>query len=192
MAEPLGSANPAASQPAEGRGLDEIIALKKAKVAELRARGVNPYPSRSVRLHDAVQVRSMGASLSETVLKTEEKLSIAGRLTELRDMGKSIFGRLADQTGRAQVYFKKDALPEESFALIKRDSAVGDYLAVSGSVFRTKTGELTIAADSVTMLAKALRPLPEKWHGLTDTEVRYRHRHLDLISSPESREVFVK
>jgi lysyl-tRNA synthetase, class II len=191
MAEPA-APNPVPNPAAEGRGLDEIIAGKKAKVAEMRARGVNPYPSRSVRTHDAVKVQSMGASLSETVLKTEEKLSIAGRLTELRDMGKSIFGRLADGSGSAQVYFKKDALPEEAFTIIKRDSHVGDYLAVSGSVFRTKTGELTIAADSVTMLAKALRPMPEKWHGLTDTEVRYRHRHLDLISTPESRDVFVK
>ncbi len=181
-----------AANPAEGRGLDEIIALKKAKVAEMRARGVNPYPSRSVRLHDAAKVQTMGSSLSEATPHSVEKLSIAGRLIELRDMGKSIFGRLADHTGSAQVYFKKDALPEEAFTVIKRDSAVGDYLAVSGSVFRTKTGELTVAADSVTMLAKALRPMPEKWHGLTDTEVRYRHRHLDLISTPESRDVFVK
>lgn len=184
--------NPAQKTAAEGRGLDEIIALKKAKVAEMRARGVDPYPSRSVRLHDAAKVATMGGALSETVTHTPEKLSIAGRLTELRDMGKSIFGRLADASGTAQVYFKKDALPEEAFQIIKRDSAVGDYLAVSGPVFKTKTGELTIAAESVTMLAKALRPMPEKWHGLTDTEVRYRHRHLDLISSPESREVFVK
>jgi lysyl-tRNA synthetase class 2 len=192
MAEPAAPNPNPAVPPAEGHGLDEIIAHKKAKVAEMRARGVNPYPSRSVRLHDAAKVQTMASALSETTPHSVEKLSIAGRLVELRDMGKSIFGRLADQTGRAQVYFKKDALSEEAFTVIKRDSAVGDYLAVSGSVFRTKIGELTIAADSVTMLAKALRPLPEKWHGLTDTEVRYRHRHLDLISTPESRDVFIK
>ena len=151
------SASPA---PDDDGGLEGIIAHKKAKVAEMRARGVNPYPSRSVRLHDAAKVQTMAAALSETAPHSAEKLSIAGRLVELRDMGKSIFGRLADHTGRAQVYFKKDALSEEAFTIIKRDSAVGDYLAVSGSVFRTKTGELTIAADSVTMLAKALRPLP--------------------------------
>ena len=114
-AVPNPAAKPAA---AEGRGLDEIIALKKAKVAEMRARGVNPYPSRSVRLHDAAKVQAMGGSLSETVTHTPEKLSIAGRLTELRDMGKSIFGRLADASGTAQVYFKKDALPEEAFQII--------------------------------------------------------------------------
>ena len=185
-------AEPAAPNPAEGHGLEEIVAGKKAKVAELRARGVNPYPSRSVRLHDCAKVATMGPALSETVAHSAEKLSIAGRLVELRDMGKSLFGRLADQSGRAQVYFKKDALSEEAFTVIKRDSHVGDYLAVTGSVFRTKTGELTIAADSVTMLAKALRPMPEKWHGLSDVETRYRHRHLDLIATPESREVFIK
>jgi lysyl-tRNA synthetase class 2 len=188
-------ADPAASKPApaaEGHGLEEIIALKKAKVAEIRARGIDPYPKRVTRLHDCAKVATMGAGLSETVTHTPEKLSIAGRLVELRDMGKSIFGRLADASGRAQVYFKKDALSEEAFTVIKRDAAVGDYLAVTGSVFKTKTGELTVAADSVTMLAKALRPLPEKWHGLTDTDTRYRQRHLDLISTPESRDVFLK
>ncbi len=181
-----------ASAPAEGRGLEEIIALKKAKVAELRARGVEPYPPRAARRHDCAQVQAIGAGLDQAAARSAEKLSIAGRLVELRDMGKSLFGRLADQSGGAQIYFKKDALDEESFQLIKRDSNVGDYLSVVGSVFRTKTGEPTVWADSVTMLAKALRPLPEKWHGLTDTEVRYRHRHLDLISTPESRDVFVK
>ena len=182
----------AAPNPAEGHGLEEVIANKKAKVAELRARGVDPYPSRVTRLHDCAQVAPAASGLSETLTHTVEKLSIAGRLVELRDMGKSIFGRLADASGRAQVYFKKDALDEATFHLVKRDLHVGDYLAVSGSVFRTKTGEPTIAADTATMLAKALRPLPEKWHGLTDVEARYRQRHLDLIATPESREVFIK
>ncbi len=185
-------AESAAPNTTEGHGLEEIIAGKKAKVAEMRARGVNPYPSRCVRLHDCAKVQQMGAELSETVKHTAEKLSIAGRLTELRDMGKSIFGRLVDASGSAQVYFKKDALAEEAFTVIKRDSHVGDYLAATGPVFRTKTGELTLAAETVTMLAKALRPMPEKWHGLADVETRYRHRHLDLISTPESRDVFVK
>ena len=123
---------------------------------------------------------------------TTEKVSIAGRLVELRDMGKSVFARLADRSGRAQVYVKKDALSETAFALVKRDLHVGDFLSVSGSVFRTKTGEPTVAVESATLLAKAIRPMPEKWHGLTDTELRYRRRHLDLVINPESREVFLK
>ena len=176
----------------EGRGLEELMALKKAKVAELRARGVDPYPARTVRRHDCSAVKPLGAPLSEPGAHSAEKVSIAGRLTELRDMGKSIFGRLADLSGDAQVYFKKDVLGEGPFGLVKKDVHVGDFLSVSGSVFITKTGEPTVAVESVVLLAKALRPMPEKWHGLTDVETRYRHRHLDLMMSPESRGVFLK
>jgi lysyl-tRNA synthetase class 2 len=189
MADP---ASPKPAPAAEGHGHEEIIALKKAKVAELRARGVDPYPARTQREHDCAKVAELGAPLTEPGTHTAEKVSIAGRLVEFRDMGKSIFGRLADHTARAQVYFKKDTLGEEAFSLVKRDAAVGDYLSVVGSVFRTKTNEPTVAVESVMLLAKALRPMPEKWHGLTDTDTRYRQRHLDLISTPESREVFVK
>jgi lysyl-tRNA synthetase class 2 len=175
--------------PAES-GLEEILALKKAKVAELKSRGIDPYPPRSTRTHTAAQALALGANLTDK--HGEDKVVCAGRLVELRDMGKSIFGRLADQTGRVQVYFKKDALPEDQFHLIKKDTHVGDFLGVEGVMFKTRTGEVTVAASSVTMLAKALRPLPEKWHGLKDVELRYRSRHLDLISSPESLQNFQK
>ena len=190
MADPAAPKN--AQTPPETHGLDELIASKKAKVAELRARGIDPYPARTTRQHPCSKVPELGAALTEPAAHSAEKVSIAGRLVELRDMGKSIFGRLADLSGRSQVYFKKDALPEAAFALIKKDVHVGDFLSVSGSVFRTKTGEPTVAVESVTLLAKALRPMPEKWHGLTDVDLRYRQRHLDLISSPESRDVFLK
>jgi lysyl-tRNA synthetase class 2 len=189
-------ADPAAANqtpnPADAHGLEELIAAKKAKVAELRARGVDPYPARATRQHPCAKVAELAASLAEPAAHSAEKVSIAGRLVELRDMGKSIFGRLGDLSGKAQVYFKKDALPETAFALVKKDVHVGDFLSVSGAVFRTKTGEPTVAVESVTLLAKALRPMPEKWHGLTDTDLRYRHRHMDLIASPESREAFLK
>ncbi len=170
-----------------GHGLEELMSLKKAKIADLRARGIDPFPSRTVRKNDCSAVRPLAAGLTEPMQHSVEKVAIAGRLVELRDMGKSIFGRLADLSGNAQVYFKKDALPEDVFALVKRDLHAGDFLAVSGSVFITKTGEPTVAVEHATMLAKAVRPLPEKWHGLTDTELRYRHRHMDLVSTPESR-----
>ncbi|UPT74569.1 MAG: lysine--tRNA ligase [Elusimicrobiota bacterium] len=187
---PKPAAVPAA--PLDAGGLEKVMADKKAKIADLRARGVEPFPSRTVRRDDCAAVRPLGAGLTEPMQMSKEKVAIAGRLVELRDMGKSIFGRLADLSGNAQVYFKKDALPEDVFALVKRDLHTGDYLAVSGAVFITKTGEPTVAVESATMLAKAVRPLPEKWHGLTDTELRYRQRHLDLVSTPESREVFIK
>ena len=174
----------------EGGSLEEQIAIKKAKLAELRERGVDPFPARSARLHTCAEALALGAPLTDQ--HGTEKVVCAGRLVELRDMGKSIFGRLADQTGRCQVYFKKDALPEPQFSLIKRDSHVGDFLGVEGVMFKTRTGETTIAASSATMLAKALRPMPEKWHGLKDIETRYRHRHLDLIANPGVLESFLK
>ncbi len=178
--------------PAVGHGLEELMSLKKAKIADLRARGIDPFPPRATRKNDCAAVRPLGAGLTEPMQHSTEKVAIAGRLVELRDMGKSIFGRLADLSGTAQVYFKKDALPEDVFALVKRDLHAGDFLAVSGSVFITKTGEPTVAVEHATMLAKAVRPLPEKWHGITDTEIRYRQRHLDLVSTPESRDTFIK
>ncbi len=192
MADANKKPEPAAPAPLDAHGLEKVMGEKKAKIAELRARGVEPFPSRTHRQHDCASVARIGKSLAEPMAQSAEKVSVAGRLVELRDMGKSIFGRLADLSGRAQVYFKKDALPEAVFHLVKRDLHVGDFLSVSGPVFITKTGEPTVAVESATMLAKAVRPLPEKWHGLTDTELRYRSRHLDLISSPDSREVFIK
>ena len=183
--------NPSAA-PLEDSGLDAIMAVKKAKIADMRTRGIDPFPARSTRQNDCAKVLELGKSLAGPMSTTDEKVAIAGRLVELRDMGKSIFGRLADLSGRAQVYFKKDALPEDVFNLVKRDLSVGDFLSVSGKVFITKTGEPTVAVENAVMLAKAVRPLPEKWHGLTDTELRYRQRHLDLISTPASRDVFVK
>ncbi len=181
------------AQPADAaHGLEELMAVKKAKIADLRAKGINPYPTRTTRQHDCASVARLAAALAEPAAQSAEKVSIAGRLVELRDMGKSIFGRLADLSGRAQVYFKKDALSPETFELIKRDAHAGDFLSVSGPVFRTKTGEPTVAVETATMLAKAIRPMPEKWHGLSDIELKYRHRHLDLIVTPETREVFLK
>ncbi|MDE2489430.1 MAG: lysine--tRNA ligase, partial [Elusimicrobia bacterium] len=177
--------------PDEG-GLEAIIALKKAKVAELRARGLDPYPARALRQHACARVPELAAKLAEPAAHSAETVSLAGRLVELRPMGKSIFARLADLSGHAQVYFKKDAMPEPEFELVKKDVHVGDFLSVTGTVFRTKTGEPTVAVQSVVLLAKALRPLPEKWHGLTDVDLRYRQRHLDLIATPESRDVFLK
>ncbi|MDD5302539.1 MAG: OB-fold nucleic acid binding domain-containing protein, partial [Elusimicrobia bacterium] len=176
----------------EGRGLEELMAVKKAKIADMRVRGIDPFPSRTVRNNECSSVKKLGTTLTEPMQHTTEKVAIAGRLTELRDMGKSIFGRLADLSGTAQVYFKKDALPEDVFALVKKDLAVGDFVAASGTVFITKTGEPTVAVEHAVILAKAVRPLPEKWHGITNTELRYRQRHLDLVSTPESRDTFIK
>lgn len=176
----------------EGRGIEELMAVKKAKIADMRSRNIDPFPSRTVRHNECSSVKNIGPTLTAPMQHSTEKVAIAGRLIELRDMGKSIFGRLADLSGSAQVYFKKDALPEDVFALVKRDIAVGDFMSVSGSVFITKTGEPTVAVEHAVVLAKAIRPMPEKWHGITNTELRYRQRHLDLVSTAGSRDTFIK
>lgn len=168
---------------AETRSLEEILALKKEKVAQLRGRSVEPYPSRSRKTHSCAE--ALAAAEGQSVV-------CAGRLMQPRDMGKSIFAHLQDASGRCQVYFKKDALGEEAFGLVKRDLHAGDFVAVEGTMFKTRTGETTIAVSGLTLLCKALRPLPEKWHGLKDVETRFRKRHLDLLASPEVMAGFAK
>lgn len=123
--------------------------------------------------------------------QSSERLTIAGRVVQLRVMGKALFAHLLDGTGKVQIYVRKDDVGDEAYAICK-ELDLGDIVAVSGFPFVTKTGEKTLHADSVTMLVKSLIPLPEKWHGLTDIEARYRYRYVDLISNPEVRDVFRK
>jgi len=118
-------------------------------------------------------------------------LSLAGRIVSRRDFGKASFLHLQDRCGRLQVYVKRNVVGEDAFALFKQMD-IGDFLGVRGRPFRTKTGELTLQARGVRLLGKALRPLPEKWHGLTDVEARYRQRYLDTIANPEVRDTFRK
>lgn len=177
------------SVPAAG-GLEELRSQKIAKTLDLRSRGIDPYPSESQKTHSCLESFNLAQNLSVGQHGTQS-VSCAGRVVSLRDMGKSLFAHLQDSSGKIQVYFKKDAMKESEFELIKKDVHAGDFIAVSGAVFKTKTGEPTIAAETLSLLAKALRPLPEKWHGLKDVELRYRQRHLDLISSEETRRIFI-
>jgi lysyl-tRNA synthetase class 2 len=186
--------NPMTEPPPQDHGpeagsLQEILAAKRAKVAELRGRGVDPYPPRAARTHMCGQAAAQAQKLEPGTGGTEA-VACAARVTGWRDQGKVIFGDLQDQSGRIQVYIKRDALPAPDFELAKKDVHAGDFLAVAGTLMRTKRGEPSIAASSVVLLAKALRPMPEKWHGLKDVETRYRHRHLDLIASEEVRRKF--
>ncbi len=183
------SAETQGSIPISG-GLEEVRSQKIAKVLDLRSRGVDPYPAQSQKTHSCLAAFNLAQNLSAGEHGTET-VAAAGRVVSLRDMGKSLFAHLQDSSGKIQVYFKKDAMKEPEFELIKRDVHAGDFVSVSGAMFKTKTGEPTIAAQQTVLLAKALRPLPEKWHGLKDVELRYRQRHLDLISSEETRRVFV-
>jgi len=118
--------------------------------------------------------------------------ALAGRLVAIRNMGKSIFAHIEDGAGRLQIYLRKDDLGEERFELFKRDFDLGDFIAAQGYLFQTRTGEITLHVENYQMAAKTLHPLPEKWHGLKDTETRYRQRYLDLIANPEVRDIFRK
>ncbi len=137
-----------------------------------------------------------GRAVSEIKTEYDEdpewaEVSLGGRLVTLRTMGKALFGHLQDLTGRVQIYLRKDLVGDESFAFFNEYVDLGDILGVKGRLFRTKTGELTVEVREFTLLAKCLHPLPEKWHGLRDVEVRYRQRYLDLIANPSSRRIFL-
>lgn len=152
-----------------------------------------PYPPRVKRTHTTAGARQ-AYEAAEAAGATEDKISVAvtGRLVAVRDMGKSTFAHIEDGTGRVQLYLKKDELGAELYEKFLKDFDLGDFVAAQGYLFRTRTGEVTVHVIDFQLASKALRPLPEKWHGLKDTETRYRYRYLDLIANPEVRDIFVK
>ncbi|MEE8185397.1 MAG: lysine--tRNA ligase [Thermodesulfobacteriota bacterium] len=163
-----------------------------ARLKRLRERGIDPYPN-DFKVQDGcreVKERFEGLS-NEELEASSEKVTIAGRIMAIRGFGKAAFIVIQDSGGRFQVYIKKDLLGDETYELYK-DFDVGDFIGVTGRVFRTKTNELTVEAGSLRLLSKSLRPLPEKWHGLKDVETRYRQRYLDLIANPEVKDLFLK
>lgn len=161
------------------------------KLEEIIGMGIYPYGGRFDARDSAKSLLEQYQNISAELLDKEEGLrSIAGRIIALRRFGKAAFAHIQDYSGRMQVYFKKDLLGNKGFDLFERLD-VGDIVGVKGRLFRTKTGELTIQTEVLVLLAKSLRPLPEKWHGLTDIETRYRQRYLDLIANPEKKETFV-
>src|SRR5437870_7228170 len=162
---------------------NELIAQRREKLEALRARGVEPFGRAFEASGSIAEVRH--------AFKEGESLRAAGRITAHRDMGKSHFVDLRDATGRLQAYFHEKeigAAAMEIFDLLD----LGDFIGVEGTCFTTKTGEPTLKVRKLEVLAKSLRPLPEKWHGLQDIEARYRQRYLDLITNDQSRAVFAK
>jgi lysyl-tRNA synthetase class 2 len=167
-----------------------LISQRIEKVRELRAAGINPYPNRYKISSSIQEVIEKYGSLSQEELEVqEEDLALAGRIISKREHGRTAFCHIQDGSGRIQVYVRKDDLGEKSFELFLKFD-IGDFIGVKGPIFRTKTGELTQRARELTLLAKSLRPLPEKWHGLKDIELRYRQRYLDLLMNPQVRRVF--
>ncbi|OGJ16297.1 lysine--tRNA ligase [Candidatus Pacearchaeota archaeon RBG_13_36_9] len=172
---------------------EEIIKERLKKLEEFRKSGINPYPHWFEKENNAGELQK-----EYKKLKNEEfgkKAVVAGRIMALRSFGKLAFMKLQDETGNIQLVFipkKGDKQGEKRIKEIIRLNDVGDIVGCSGKVFRTKRGELSVMAEEIKMLAKSIKPLPEKWHGLTDKEERYRKRYLDLIMNPEVRKVFEK
>jgi len=171
-----------------------------AKLERFKERNVLPYPARIKRDHTVAEALAayQAAENSQTDDNKADddvdpvQVQVAGRLVAIRVMGKSTFAHLEDATGRLQIYLRQNDLGDEVYDIFKRDFDMGDFMAVSGTMFTTRTGEATVRVKSYDLAAKALLPLPEKWHGLKDTEIRYRQRYLDLIANPEVRDIFIK
>src|SRR5215468_9586060 len=162
---------------------NSLMEQRKAKLAALRAKGIDPFKNKFTPGETCAQARTNYAENRE--------ISIAGRVTAHSDMGKSMFIDVRDQTGRLQVYAQKNVLGDQQFDIF-RHLDLGDFIGAKGTMFTTKTGEISVKLSSFVILAKALRPPPEKWHGLADTEIRYRQRYLDLVANPDVRDVFLK
>jgi len=172
--------------------LNDLLLQRRAKVDELRAGGGNPYANDFVVSHTAGQVHEEHADDDGAALEgSSSEYRIGGRIMARRDFGKAAFLQLQDRSGRLQVYVGRDQIGEDNFEQFKKLD-LGDIVGVVGSPFRTKTGELSLRASELRLLTKSLLPLPEKWHGLTDVETRYRQRYLDLLVNPEVRETFRK
>ncbi len=168
---------------------DRITSQRQQKLEKLRSLGVNPYPNYYHRTHTAQQAVEL-LKQKEAGTAQEDKVSIAGRLMSIRRMGKSTFADIRDGSGKIQLFFQNTDQYDDKTQQVFKDLDIGDIIGASGSLLRTKTGEPTVRIETFTLLTKSLQPLPEKWHGLTDVEMRYRQRYLDLISNPEIKAIF--
>jgi lysyl-tRNA synthetase class 2 len=186
------SAQTPPNQPAPQLDLSEQVRVRYEKLSRIRDRKENPYKN---GFKPSAQSQALH---SEYDAKTKEELeankiscSVAGRIMAIRDFGKASFVRVKDRTGVIQLYVQKDKLGEEQYTHFK-ELDVGDIIFSRGFLFKTKTGELSVSSEELTLATKSLRPLPEKFHGIADVEIKYRQRYLDLIMTPESRDTFVK
>ncbi len=164
---------------------------RRDKLEAIRGLGIEAYPRRYDRSHSISEaVAEYGGTSAEDLEAAKPEVRLAGRLMSLRGHGKTVFAHLSDGVTRLQIYIRKDTVKPPGFE-IYQNLDLGDFIGVGGKMFHTRTGELTVKVEELTFLAKALMPLPEKWHGLADVETRYRQRYLDLVSNPQVREVFL-
>ncbi|HKZ82103.1 MAG TPA: lysine--tRNA ligase [Anaerolineae bacterium] len=168
--------------------LSDLERERLSKVERLRARGVEPYPPRVERTHTTAE--AIAAYEAAEPSQASIAATVTGRVVLFRAMGKASFAHLEDGAGRLQLYFRRDAVGDEAYQMLQKDIDLGDFIEAAGAMFRTKTGEVSLRVASFRLIAKAITPPPEKWHGLKDVETRYRQRYADLLSNPEAREVF--
>jgi lysyl-tRNA synthetase class 2 len=169
----------------------ELIQQRIRKLEALIKQGIDPFPNNFKISHTSKDILETFGSLSDEELKSvRETFCLAGRILAIRSFGKASFIHIQDRKGKIQAYSQKDIIGDQAYQLFKTLD-IGDFVGLEGSIFRTKTRELTLQIQRLQLLVKSLRPLPEKWHGLTDVETRYRHRYLDLIANPRVKEIFL-
>ena len=172
--------------------MEQLEQVRVQKLKQIQELGYEPYPNTYRYTHTIGQVvKDFESKSAEDLEHTKSKVRVAGRILANRPFGKAGFMALSDGQSRIQVYVKKDALPDRDFQLYQLLD-IGDFIGVEGTMFRTRTGELTVYSNELVFLSKCFLPLPEKWHGLTDVEIRYRRRYVDLVVNPEVRDIFIK
>src|SRR3989344_2441480 len=170
---------------------EEIEKERLLKLEKLRKLKINPYPDKFDKKNSALELQEKYKKLGKDKSK-KDKVKIAGRILVVRDIGKIIFATMQDFSGKIQIMLQKDKTSSKTINFFKKFVDSGDFVGVSGTIYRTKTGELSIVVKKLELLSKAILPLPEKWHGLQDEEERYRKRYLELIMNPELKEIFIK
>ena len=163
---------------------NELSKSRLAKLESLKSRGIDPYPSRFRRTHTSIEAITAYEESESSTESTLESMSLCGRIMARRSMGRATFLDISDRTGKIQALFRANLL-DDKYQILE-DIDLGDWLGIMGKPFRTKKGQVTIQVETFQILCKAIKPLPEKWHGLTDVETRYRQRYLDLISNDKS------
>ncbi len=167
------------------------IDVRRQKVASLRAAGTNPYPNQVLLTQTVRDIQNLIESKGDLLADLDSVYSMAGRIIAINRFGKSAFIRFRDRTGQLQAYIRKDQLGAETYTLFGQFD-VGDFIGLAGKMFKTRTGEWTLLVEQLDLVCKAVRPLPEKFHGIRDPEKRYRRRYLDLVMNPSVREIFTK
>ncbi|GIP30684.1 lysine--tRNA ligase [Paenibacillus sp. J23TS9] len=171
--------------------LSEMLQIRRGKLDELRSLGIDPFGKKYDRTHHAGDlVAKYDGMTKEELDEQHAEVRVAGRIMAKRGMGKAIFAHIQDLSGKIQIYVRQDSVPEAAFAAF-RLLDLGDIVGITGTMFKTKTGETTIKASEVEVLSKSLYPLPDKYHGLKDVELRYRQRYVDLIINPEVQQTFI-